>query len=60
MGEGMIVVKDTGFHRDSWHDYARVTVEALPEIAKKQGLSQTVLRLENDQHLDGLLPYLGG
>ena len=59
MGEGMIIINDTGFHRDSWHDYANVTIEALPEIAEKQGLSDVVLRLENDQPIDGALGYLG-
>ncbi|MGC6473508.1 MAG: hypothetical protein ACON5P_02580, partial [Candidatus Puniceispirillaceae bacterium] len=59
MGEGMIIINDTGFHRDSWHDYARVTVVTLPEIAEKQGLSDVVLRLENDQPIDGALGYLG-
>ena len=59
MGEGMIVIRDTGFHCDSRHDYANVTIETLPEIAEKQGLSDVVLRLENDQPIDGALRYLG-
>ena len=58
MGEVMIVVKDTGFHNDSWREYASVTIESLPEMAEKEGLSHLVLRLENDQQLDGVLPYL--
>ena len=58
--DAWIIVTDTGFYPDSWRNHKSVTVESLPEIAKKQGLSHLVLRLENDQQLDRALPYLSG